>query len=193
MREQSRNAAPVYASTGSQEVVARAPRDAAEFELALARRFLSVGGSARERESRITLDALARGEEHVALLLAHPRIAASFDEQVLYLAQRVHGRALDEFHPPLRVRARSVRVAFDADCATTREQHARSRERPCERGRRRLQEPPRRASVFSVVFEESRDAEGRCGREVDDCEFVQKHGDTRKGNAHASLDQTFVV
>ena len=87
VREQSRDAAPVYAATGSQEVVARAPRDAAEFELALGRRFIFVGGSAREREPRVTLDAFARGEERVTLLLAHTRVAAGFDEQVLRLAQ----------------------------------------------------------------------------------------------------------
>ena len=87
VREQPRDAATVYAATGGKQVVARAPSDAAEFQFALGRRFLFVGGRAREREPRVTLDALARGEERVALLLAHTRVAAGFDEQVLHLAQ----------------------------------------------------------------------------------------------------------
>lgn len=87
VREQARDAPAVDAAPGGQKVVARAPRDAAEFEFAPGRRFVFVGGSARERETGIALDALARAEESVALLLAHPRVAASFDEQVFDLAQ----------------------------------------------------------------------------------------------------------
>lgn len=87
VREQSRDAAAVYAAPGSQKVVARAPSDAAKLKLALRRRFVFFSGGAREREPRITLDALARGEERVALLLAQPCVAARLDEQVLHLAQ----------------------------------------------------------------------------------------------------------
>lgn len=87
VREQARDAAPVYAAPGCKKVVARAPRDAAKLKLALRRRFLFVGGSAREREPRVTLYALARGEERVALLLAQTRVAARLGEQVLHLAQ----------------------------------------------------------------------------------------------------------
>lgn len=87
VREQARDASAVDAAARRQKVVARAPRDAAEFEFALGRRFVFVGRSARERETCVALDALARGEEGVALLLARRRGAARLDEQVLDLAQ----------------------------------------------------------------------------------------------------------
>lgn len=87
VREQARDAAPVDAAARGQEVVARAPRDAAELKLALRRRLFFVGRGARERETGVALYALARGEERVALPLAEPRFAARIDEQVLDLAQ----------------------------------------------------------------------------------------------------------
>ena len=87
VREQARDASAVDAAPGSQKVVARAPRDAAEFEFSFGRRFVLVGGSARERETCVALYALARREQSVALLLSRPRVAASLDEQVLHLAQ----------------------------------------------------------------------------------------------------------
>lgn len=87
VREQARDASAVDAAARRQKVVARAPRDAAKLKLALGRRFVLVGGSARERETGVALDALARREQSVALLLARPRVVAGFDEQVLHLAQ----------------------------------------------------------------------------------------------------------
>lgn len=87
VRAQACDASAVDAAARRQKVVARAPRDAAEFEFALGRRFVFVGGSARERETGVALDALARREQGVALLLARPRVAARLDEQVLHLAE----------------------------------------------------------------------------------------------------------
>lgn len=70
VRDETRDAATVDATARDKQVVARAPRDSAQLQLALGGRFLFARVAARERESRVTLDALARGEERVPLRLA---------------------------------------------------------------------------------------------------------------------------
>ncbi len=68
------------AASGREQVVARAPRDAAKLKLALGGRFAFASVGARERESRVTFYRFARREKSVALLFEHPRVATSLDE-----------------------------------------------------------------------------------------------------------------
>ena len=98
VRDEPRDVAPVDAAAGDEQVVAAAPGDAAQ--LHLARRGSRVGRrrGAGRGEPRVTLDALARGVELVALRLFPER--AGVGEQVFDDAQGVDGRALDLLHAP---------------------------------------------------------------------------------------------
>src|SRR4051812_3436728 len=78
--EQARDAAPVNTAARSEQVVARAPGDAAKLKLSFGGRFAFARVGAREREARVTFYRFARGEQSVALLFMHPRVAASLDE-----------------------------------------------------------------------------------------------------------------
>ena len=95
--EQARDVAPVDAAARDEQVVARAPRDAAQLQLARRGCGVLARRRAGERESRVALDALARGEQRVPPGLAvGPALA---HEQVLDLAERVDGRAPDALDP----------------------------------------------------------------------------------------------
>lgn len=70
MREQTRDAASVDAKARDRQVVAGASGDSAKLQLARGWCLLFVSFGAREREPRVTLDALARGKHRVALRLS---------------------------------------------------------------------------------------------------------------------------
>lgn len=64
--EETSGVATVDAAPGDEQVVARAPRDAAQLHLARRRPGARVRRGAGEREPRVTLDAPTRVEERVA-------------------------------------------------------------------------------------------------------------------------------
>ena len=68
--KQARDVAPVDAAARYEKVVARAPSDAAQLKLSLRRRGVLAKPCACERESRVTLDARACGEQSMALCVA---------------------------------------------------------------------------------------------------------------------------
>ena len=102
--EETRDVAPVDAAAGDQQVVAAAAGDAAQLHLAPRGSRVRARRGAGRREPRVTLDALARGVELVALRLRFER--ASLQEQVFDGAQGVNGRALHLFDAPLVGRVR---------------------------------------------------------------------------------------
>lgn len=65
MRDESRDVATMYAAPREKQIIARAPRDAAQLHLALRRGRACVRPLTGEREPRVTLHALACGEERV--------------------------------------------------------------------------------------------------------------------------------
>ena len=70
VRDEARDAAAMDATARDKQVVARAPRDSTQLQLALGGRSPFARGGAREREPGVTLYALARGEERVARILS---------------------------------------------------------------------------------------------------------------------------
>lgn len=99
VRDEPRDVAPVDAAAGDEQVVAASARDAAQ--LHLARRGSCVGScvGAGRSEPGVTLDALARGVELVALRLFVER--AGLQKQVFDNAQGVNSRTLHLLHAPL--------------------------------------------------------------------------------------------
>lgn len=133
MSQQARYVAPVDAAARDEKIVARAPCDAAQLKLALRRRSVPAKPRASERESRITLDAGARGKQRVTLDFALQ--PARVYEQVLDGEDGVNGRALYALD--------SLLVGYDAfvkrlrfACPRLRifEKEDQRRQRPCERG-----------------------------------------------------------
>lgn len=98
VREQARDVATVDAAPGGEQVVARASGDAAQLQLARRGRVVAPRAVAGQRESRVALDALARGEQHVPLRFAD---VAAFGESVFEGEQRVDGRAPRALDLPL--------------------------------------------------------------------------------------------
>lgn len=70
VRAEARDVSAADASSGDQKVVARATGDAAQLQLARRRLSFLVSGRAGESKTRVTLDALAHGEQRVSLRLA---------------------------------------------------------------------------------------------------------------------------
>jgi len=66
----ARDVSAAEASSGDQQVVARATGDAAQLQLARRRLCFLVSSRAGESKTRVTLDALAHGEQCVSLRLA---------------------------------------------------------------------------------------------------------------------------
>ena len=95
---ESRDVAAVDAAAGDEQVVPAAPGDAAQLHLAPRGARFRVRRGAGRGEPRVTLDALARRVELVALRLFGER--ARVGEQVFDDAQRDHGRALHLLHAP---------------------------------------------------------------------------------------------
>ena len=184
--EQARDVAPVHAAARDEQVVARAARDAAQLQLARRGRGVLARRRACKRQPRVALDALARGEQRVPPGLAVGPARAQ--EQVLDFAERVDGRAPDALDPLLVVSAALVnclRLAGSRSDDPQNEPHR--RQGPRERRGCRLRERARAARAALAVFDETGHAEGRCRREVDDCEFAQKHGDRAEGQRTCQL------
>jgi len=99
VRDEPRDVAPVDAAARDEQVVAAAAGDAAQLHLARRRSRVGRRRSTGDGESGVTLDALARGVELVALRLFFER--ARFQEQVFDQAQGVDGRALHLLDAPL--------------------------------------------------------------------------------------------
>lgn len=66
VRDEARDVAAVEAAAGDEQVFAGAPGEPAQLHLALGRGGRRARVGAGEREPRVALDALARGEERVA-------------------------------------------------------------------------------------------------------------------------------
>ena len=185
MRQQARDVATVDAATGGEQVVARAPGDAAQLKLARRGRGVLARARAGQREAGVALDALARGEQRVPLRFVN---RAALRERVFDGAERVDGRALDSLHL-LLVRPGvllSLVRAGGARAGPAEQEHER-RQRPGERVGRGLSDGARVSRVARGPAEEVAHAEGRCGGEVDDGEFAQKHCGLPEGNGHASF------
>lgn len=94
-----RDVAAMDAAAGDEQIVSAAAGDAAQLHLAPRGSSVRARRGAGRGEPRVTLDALARGVELVALRLFGER--ARVREQVFDDAQRDHRRALHLFHAPL--------------------------------------------------------------------------------------------
>lgn len=105
--DEPRDVAAVNAAPGNQEVVAAASGDAAQLHLAPSGARVSGGLCAGRGETGVTLDALARGVELVALRLFCER--ARVGQKVFDNSQRVNGRALHLLDAPLVERLPHVR------------------------------------------------------------------------------------
>ena len=173
VRQQARDVAPVDAAPGGEQVVARAPRDAAQLQLARRGRGILARARAGQREAGVALDALARGEQRV------PPVRVNVDalrEHVFDGAERVNGRALDALDL-LLVAGEALFRLGRAGCTRVgaAEQEQRRRQRPGERRGCGLRDGVRVSRVARVPSEKMSHAEGRCRGEVDDGEFAQKH------------------
>lgn len=183
--QKARGVAPVDAAPGGEQVVARAPRDAAQLKLARRGRCILARTRAGQREAGVALDALARGKQRVPLGFVNE---AALREQVFDGAERINARTLNALNLLLVVGEALVRLSrTDGPLACAPEQEQQRRQRPGERRGCGLRDGARVSRVARAPVEKLSHAEGRCRGEVDDGEFAQKHCRLPEGNAHASL------
>ena len=186
VRHEARDVAPVDAAARGEQVVAPATGDAAQLHLARRGSRLRARLRGGQRQTRVTLDALARGVERVPPRLVELRPCRF--ERILDAAQRVDRRALHTLDA-LLVSPEPFEdsgLAFTPGGGATEQTRERG-EGPCERGARTLEERRQRRRPVRVFGEEARHAEGRRRREVDDEEVAQEHHADGKGNAYASF------